>query len=105
MVNKYCGNIYKIEIVKSSMKKESAMKLDSNVVGYIMGVISIVMAFFTPLAGLIFGIVGLVKSSKTKYKQGMKLNLIGVIASSLVFIGLIIVTYVIGIGTESFPMN
>jgi len=37
---------------------------DSSFIAYIFGIISIVMAFFTPFAGLIFGIIGLVQSNK-----------------------------------------
>ena len=39
---------------------------DSSQVSYILGIVSIVTAFFTPLAGIIFGVIGLIQSKKQK---------------------------------------
>lgn len=39
-------------------------KGDRIVASYTLGIVSIVLAFFTPLAGLIFGIIGLAKAKK-----------------------------------------
>jgi len=55
---------------------------------YIFGVVSIVMALFTPLLGLVFGIIGLVQSSKQKTdvsRFSKKLNIIGIVLSIIVF--------------------
>lgn len=55
---------------------------------YIFGIVSIVMAFFTPLLGLVFGIIGLVQSTKQKTevsKLSKKLNIIGIVLSVIVF--------------------
>ena len=55
---------------------------------YIFGIISIVMALFTPLLGLVFGIVGLVQSAKQKTdvsKLSKKLNIIGIVLSIIIF--------------------
>jgi len=55
---------------------------------YIFGIISIVMALFTPLLGLVFGIIGLVQSSKQKTdvsKLSKKLNIIGIVLSIIIF--------------------
>ena len=55
---------------------------------YIFGIVSIVMALFTPLLGLVFGIVGLVQSAKQKTdvsKLSKKLNIIGIVLSIIIF--------------------
>ena len=55
---------------------------------YIFGIISIVMALFTPLLGLVFGIIGLVQSSKQKTdisRLSKKLNIIGIVLSIIIF--------------------
>ena len=72
------------------IKKE---ELDS--VNYTLGILSIVLAFFQPLAALIFGIIGFVKTKKSKTeisKKANKLSLIGIILSAIVFILTMIVT-------------
>ena len=58
-------------------------------VAYILGIISIVMAFFQPLAAVIFGIVGLVQNKQEKSKKAKKLNIIGIVLGVLVFAALI----------------
>lgn len=55
---------------------------------YILGIVSIVTAFFTPLLGLIFGIIGLIQSARQKTevsRLSKKLNIIGVVISVIVF--------------------
>ena len=55
---------------------------------YIFGIVSIVMALFTPLLGLVFGIIGLVQSSKQKTdvsRFSKKLNIIGIVLSIIIF--------------------
>ncbi len=55
---------------------------------YIFGIVSIVMAFFTPLLGLVFGIIGLIQSAKQKTdvsRLSKKLNIIGIVLSVIVF--------------------
>ncbi|GAI38755.1 unnamed protein product [marine sediment metagenome] len=39
-------------------------KKDSDVVSYVLGIVSIVMAFFNSPAGLVFGIIGFIQSKK-----------------------------------------
>jgi len=71
---------------KKGEKKE--IKKDSAMISYIFGIISIVLAFFTPMAGLIFGIIGLVQSKKQKDDlsiRAKKLSTLGIILS-LVFL-------------------
>ncbi len=68
-------------------------KIDFGISSYVLGILSIVAAFFTPLMGFVLGIVGLVQSLKgtTKtYKVAKVLNIIGMIASVVVFVVTII---------------
>jgi hypothetical protein len=59
-------------------------------VAYTVGILSIVLAFFIPLAGLILGIIGLVQNKQDKSKKAKTLNIIGIILSVVVFIALIV---------------
>ena len=66
-------------------------KEELSIISYVMGVISIVMAFLTSfgLGGIIIGIIGLIQSKKQKTelsKKAEKLNLIGLILGIVVFI-------------------
>ncbi len=72
---------------------------------YIFGIVSIVMAFFTPLLGLVFGIIGLIQSVKQKTNissLSKKLNIIGIVLSVIVFgIGLFFLLK--GVALPSLP--
>jgi hypothetical protein len=57
-------------------------------VAYILGIISIVLAFFQPDAAVVFGIVGLVQNKEEKSKKAKKLNIIGIVLGILMFIAL-----------------
>lgn len=60
------------------------MEKEVSVAGYTLGIISIVLAFFTPIAGLIFGIIGFNISKKQKSEiavKGKKYSKIGIILS------------------------
>lgn len=77
-------------------------KEDYGVVSYIMGIVSIVSAFFTPLAGLIFGIVGMnlaKRQSTGMAAKGRKLSQIGLVISIIV----LIVTVIIAIVASTNP--
>ena len=66
---------------------------------YILGIVSIVLAFFTPLAALIFGIVGVVigrKQGGTNSTKGVKLSKIGIIISIIVLILIIAISIIFG---------
>lgn len=84
---------------KSGDKKEtkSDSKLDKSSVGYTLGIVSIVMAFFQPLAGIVFGIIGFAQSKKQSdglSTRAKKLNKIGIILSAILFLlSLAIATY------------
>lgn len=58
-------------------------------VSYILGILSVVFAFFIPLAGLVLGLVGLFQNKKEKSKASKKLNIIGIVLSVLIAIALI----------------
>jgi len=72
-------------------------KGDRIVASYTLGIVSIVLAFFTPLAGLIFGIIGFSQSKKEKSELGnraRKLNKIGIILSAILFVvSIVVATY------------
>ena len=63
------------------------------------------MAFFSPLAGLIFGIIGFSQSKKLKTstsKLSRKLNILGMVISLVIFI-LAIVLVLLNLVPQSFP--
>jgi hypothetical protein len=83
-------------------------KEDVSQVSYILGIVSIVLAFFTPLAGLIFGVVGLVLGKKENTglaKKGVKLNTIGIIVSVIILIVVIIFSALAPNLLENFPVQ
>ncbi len=56
---------------------------------YIFGIISLVMAFFVPLAGIVFGIIGLVQNKKEKGKfvdKAKKMNILGIIIGAILYV-------------------
>jgi len=72
-----------------------------------LGIVSIVMAFFQPLAGIIFGIIGLVQNKKEKSVKSKKLNIIGIVLSIAWLIISVGITYYLttkGLGNlANFP--
>ena len=74
------------------MLKEGAKSLS----GYVIGIVALVLAFFSPYAGLVLGIIGLVQSSKQKNdlsKKGKIFSIIAIIVSA-VFIAVSIYLYI-----------
>jgi uncharacterized membrane protein len=62
---------------------------------YTLGIISIVLGFLSPLAGLIFGVIGFKLSKKSNNelsKKGKKFNKFGIIVSIIMLIITIAVT-------------
>jgi len=82
-----------------------ADKIDMASVSYVLGILSIVFAFVSPLAGLILGIIGLVQSRKYSVAKARKLNTIGIILSIVfLIISVIALIYSINSGlTDFFP--
>ncbi|MFW6226026.1 MAG: DUF4190 domain-containing protein [bacterium] len=89
-----------------SAKKEDK-KQNLSYVSYTLGILSIVMAFFQPLAGIVIGIIGLIQSKdqKTSFeKKAKKLNTIGIILGIILFISLFVVSYYLAnTGTGLIP--
>lgn len=84
-------------------------KIDFSVVSYILGIVSIVMAFFNSPAGLVFGIIGFIQSKKQKTelsKKAKKLNKIGIILSIILLIisiAILVYTTINGLSPD-FPL-
>ena len=70
-----------------------AEKFDLKPVSYVFGILSIVFAFFSPFAGLIFGIIGLMQSNKLKFQKAKRLNIVGIVLSVIFSIIQIIVQF------------
>ena len=82
-------------------------KIDELSISYLLGIMSIVFAFFTPIAGLIFGVIGLRKAKRIKSTESKKLNTIGIVLSViLIIISLVVLIYSLstGLNTSSFPV-
>lgn len=60
-----------------------AEKMDMKSVSYVLGILSIVFAFFSPFAGLVLGIIGLVQSNKLKFQKAKRFNIIGIVLSAI----------------------
>jgi len=73
------------------------VKKDTATISYIFGIISIVLAFFTPVAGLIFGVIGLKQSKEEKdelSKKAKKYSTIGIVLSVImILISLAVTVY------------
>ena len=69
-------------------------------VAYTLGILSIVLAFFIPLASVVLAIIGLVQNKKEKSKMAKKLNIIGLIFGAILFIVSLAINYL----PNSFPV-
>ena len=67
---------------------------------YTLGILSIVLAFFIPLAGVILGIIGLFLNKKEKSKAAKKLNIIGIVIGIIIFVATLAMSYYL---SQSFP--
>lgn len=74
---------------------------DKRGVAYILGILSIVFAFFIPLAAIVLGIVGLFQNKRDKSKIAKKLNIIGIILGTILFIVTLVITY---LSIQNFPV-
>lgn len=70
---------------------------------YVFGVLSIVLAFFSPFAGLVIGIVGLVHSNKNNVLKAKRLNIIGIILSIILLLAFGFLLATVGLDSGSFP--
>jgi Na+/melibiose symporter-like transporter len=84
-----------------------ADKINLASVSYTLGILSIVLAFFSSLAGLVLGIIGFIQAKKQKVDRAKKLNLIGIILSAIFFIiSLLFIVFAANSGVDvgSFPL-
>jgi uncharacterized membrane protein len=81
-----------------------AEKIDMKSVSYVLGILSIVFAFFSPFAGLIFGIIGLIQSNKLKFQKAKRLNVIGLVLSAIfVIVQVVLQVLTLTGGSGLFP--
>lgn len=80
-----------------------AEKIDFKSVSYVLGILSIVFAFISPMAGLILGIIGLVQAKKQKALRAKRLNIIGIILSVIfLIISAVVLIYSVASGINTF---
>ncbi len=80
-----------------------AEKIDFKSVSYVLGILSIVFAFISPMAGLILGIIGLVQAKKQKALRAKRLNIIGIILSVIfLIISAVVLVYSVASGINTF---
>ena len=80
-----------------------AEKIDFKSVSYVLGILSIVFAFISPMAGLILGIIGLVQAKKQKAQRAKRLNIIGIILSVIfLIISAVVLVYSVASGINTF---
>ena len=87
-------------------EKETVEKINFSQTSYILGVISLITAFFTPLLGLVIGVVGLIQSRRANNKVSKlarKLNIAGMIVSIVIFIITIVLVTKTG-ALQNFPL-
>lgn len=69
--------------------------IDFSLASYILGIVSIVMAIFLPLSGVVFGIIGLILNKKAGKESSIKaknFNILGIILGAVLFIISILIT-------------
>ncbi|OYT36662.1 hypothetical protein B6U91_00670 [Candidatus Pacearchaeota archaeon ex4484_71] len=78
---------------KKMVKKE---KINFEVPAFVVGVIAIVEAIFSPLLGLVFGVIGLVFSYRQKTvlsKKAKRINWVALVLSAVLFALTLILTF------------
>lgn len=94
-------NIYKTHFVYTEIKM--ADNINVATAAYVFGVLSIVLAFFSPFVGLVMGIVGLVHASKNNVPKAKRLNIIGIILSIVLLLAFGFLLALVGFESGSFP--
>ena len=86
--------------------KKKEVSANFSEISYILGIVSIVMALFQPLAGLIFGIIGLTFSRRKQTglsKKSKTLNIIGIVLSLVLLVTVLILSYYLNLqGINTF---
>jgi len=83
-------------MVTKKSSKGSFSGMNSGLIAYILGIVAIVEAFVSPVAGLVLSIIGLVFSNKenNQYSErGKKLNIIALIVSIVVLVLTVVLAY------------
>lgn len=76
------------------------------IIVYTIGILSLVLSFVSPVAGLILGIVGLVHARNEKspmISKGKKLNIIGIVISIVMLILLVVLTVIPALNSSAIP--
>jgi len=74
-------------------KKE---KLNFEIPAFVLGIIAIVQAIFSPLVGVIFGVIGLVLAYRQKTvlsKRAKTLNWVGIVIGVILFVLVLVLSY------------
>ncbi len=80
-----------------------AEKIDFVSVSYVLGILSLVFAFVSPVAGLILGIIGFNQSKKHGVSRAKRFNLVGIILSIIfLVISIVILYYSVNSGLTNF---
>ena len=102
-----CGFEYPLFVFFQKVYKINSIRLimTEKGVAYILGIVSLVLAFFQPLPAVIIAIVGLVQNRKEKNKTAKMLNIIALIVG-IIMLAVVIAISVYGLlGTSgSFPV-
>lgn len=73
-------------------------------VAYILGILSIVLAFFQPFPGVVIGIIGLVQNRRERSKTAKMLNILGIIIGVvMIIIVMVLSKYLASKLTGTFP--
>ncbi len=81
-------------VKKRVVKKED---LNFSLIAYILGIVAIVEAFISPIAGIVFAIIGITLAKKQKNdtsKKAHKLNMIGLILGIIFWILVMVSSFV-----------
>ncbi len=75
---------------------------DLNQTAYVLGILSIIFGFISPLAGLATGIVGIFHARKKSEmtRKARILNIIGIVISAIMLVLVLVVSYM-GTGSAS----
>ncbi len=81
-------------------------KENIEVIAYIVGILSLVFSFISPVAGLVLGIIGFVHAKKEKSPMSMKgkrLSILGIIISVIMIVLVIVLAIIPTLGTLVIP--